>query len=103
MIFKLTIFSSTKMQTLVIKTGMTDDIYFEGKVKVNKVPLFILDNPIKLHKLFSLEVQWGPPPYRSSVTAGENWSTWRKPAMLGWDKLDNTLLPCDQLKVILIR
>ena len=34
--------------------------------------------------------------YGSSVTTGGNWSTWRKPAILGKVKLDNTLLTCDQ-------
>ena len=35
-------------------------------------------------------------PHGSSVIAGENQSTQRKPAVLGRVKLDNTLLMCDQ-------
>ena len=41
-------------------------------------------------------VQYGPPPRESSVTTGGNRSTRRKPAMLGRDKLDSTLLTYDQ-------
>ena len=35
-------------------------------------------------------------PHGSSVITGGNRSTWRKPVVLGGDKLDNTLLTCHQ-------
>ena len=64
------------------------------KVKV-KVPLFILDNLIIYISCSLLRGPVRSTPHGSSVTTGGNWSTRRKPAMLGRVKLNNVLLICD--------
>ena len=45
--------------------------------------------------LFIGAQKWSHTPHGCVTTIG-NWSTWRKPVMLGRVELDNTLLTCDQ-------
>ena len=58
--------------------------------------LYLIQSARNLFVLLSLRGPVRVSPHGSSVTTGGNWSTWRKPAMPGRVKLDNTLLTCDQ-------